>query len=103
MFSILYFVLLIVLTVNLLIAAFKLRGGPKDYVPEDSIQANDLGAKAYTLLRQRNNIDTMNDQYSRYVALVDWKDEAKAFNTRCESHVSQSKVANLIELPNKTK
>ncbi|MBQ4852963.1 hypothetical protein J8L98_02145 [Pseudoalteromonas sp. MMG013] len=98
MFSALYFALLLVLIGALLHSAFRLRGGPKDYALADAFEAEGLGAKAYMLLRKRNRIDDINDQFLKYIALVDWKKEAEEFNALCESSL-QGSSANLIKLP----
>ncbi|WP_128732636.1 hypothetical protein [Pseudoalteromonas sp. PS5] len=82
-------------------ASIKLRGGPKDYVHSDIFQDDRLGTKAYMLLRQRRDIDSMNDQFTKYMALVEWKDEADAFNILCESNFNNAHSSNLIEFSKK--
>ncbi|WP_419149685.1 hypothetical protein [Pseudoalteromonas 'SMAR'] len=101
MFSLIYFSGLIILSITIIMASVKLRGGPKDYVNSDAFQDDGLGSKAYVLLRQRRDIDSMNDQFTKYMALVEWKDEADAFNILCESSYKNTKPSNLIEFSKK--
>jgi len=95
MFSAVYFIMLVLLASLVLKDALKLRGGPKDYSRSDSNPDEGMGAKAYHLLRQRSNIDNIHDHQAKYIALMDWNDEADAFNLQCEKNFSN----NLFELP----
>ncbi|WP_046007413.1 hypothetical protein [Pseudoalteromonas rubra] len=99
MFSTLYCITLVILTGVLLRGAFALRGGPVDYIVEDSVDELGLGSKAYNLLRKRNRIENIKDQFAQYVALVEWKEEALAFNELCETQFLNRNISNLIQLP----